>query len=59
MNVIEEKIIRDIFMKIITQGEFPKFGSPEVRCDKCMFYGVACIPSGKNAVGCFHGWKKE
>ena len=60
MNVIEEKIIDDIFMKIITNGEFPKFGSPEVRCDKCMFNKIICPSSNKpNVVGCFHGWKKE
>ena len=59
MNVIEEKIINDAFMKVITKGEYPEFGSPEVRCNKCMFYKVACKPSGKNVVGCFHGWKRE
>ena len=59
MNVIEKKIINDIFMNIITKGEFPDFGSPEVKCNKCMFYEVACKPSGKDVVGCFHGWKKE
>ena len=59
MNVIEKKIINDIFTKVITKGEYPEFGSPECYCDKCMFYEVACVPLGKNAVGCFHGWKRE
>lgn len=60
MNVIEKKIINDIFRKIITNGEFPNFGSPEVRCDKCMFNKIVCPSSNKpNVVGCFHGWKKE
>lgn len=60
MNVIEEKIINDTFRKIITNGEFPNFGSPEVRCDKCMFNKIVCLSFNKpNVVGCFHGWKKE
>jgi hypothetical protein len=59
MNIIEEKIINDIFTKVITKGEYPEFGSPEVLCSKCMFHNVACFPTNKNAVGCFHGWKKE
>ena len=59
MNVIEEKIINDVFMKVITKGEYPEFGSPECRCNKCMFYGIACNPSDKNVVGCFHGWTRE
>lgn len=59
MNIIEEKIINDIFTKVITKGEYPNFGSPECKCNKCMFHNVACFPTNKNAVGCFHGWKKE
>ena len=43
----------------MTKGEYPNFGSPECRCSKCMFHKVACNPSGKNVVGCFHGWKIE
>ena len=58
MNIIEEKIIVDAFMDIVIKGEYPKFGSPEVHCNKCMFYGIACNPSD-NIVGCFHGWKKK
>lgn len=59
MNVIEKKIINDLFMNIITKGEFPNFGSPEVKCKRCMFYEIACKPSDKYVVGCFHGWKRE
>lgn len=59
MNAIEEKIVNDLFMNVITKGEYPKFGSPECKCDKCMFNEVACKPSRKDVVGCFHGWKKE
>ena len=59
-NVIEEKIIIDAFMNIVTKGEFPEFGSPEVRCNKCMFNKIICPSSNKpDVVGCFHGWKKQ
>lgn len=58
MNIIEAKIINDIYTKVITKGEYPDFGSPEVLCSKCMFHNIACFPSG-NTAGCFHGWKKE
>lgn len=58
MNIIEEKIINHLYMNVMTKGEYPNFGSPECRCDKCMFYEVACRP-GDNYVGCFHGWKRE
>ena len=57
MNIIEEKIIKEIYTNIMTKGEYPEFGSPEVYCNKCMFHNIACFPS-KDAVGCFHGWKK-
>ena len=54
----EKKIIKAIYDDIVTRYEFPKFGSPEIHCDKCMFYGIACHPSHEY-VGCFHGWKRE
>lgn len=57
-NVIEEKLIKNAFMNVITKGEYPNFGSPECKCDKCMFYKVACNPKDENIVGCFHGWKR-
>lgn len=57
MNSIEEKIIRGIFDDMM-MGNFPKFGSPETRCDKCMFYKVVCLPSPEH-VGCYCGWKRE
>lgn len=59
MNIIEDAIIVNAFNNIITKGKYPEFGSPEVHCDKCMFHKVTCFPTNKNAVGCFHGWKKE
>jgi len=59
MSIIEEKIIKDAYMNILTNGEYPQFGSPEVRCDKCMFYKVVCYPSNETVVGCFHGWRRE
>ena len=58
MNVIEEKIVNHLYENVITKGEYPNFGSPEVHCNKCMFYEVACKPSDE-CVGCFHGWKRE
>ena len=60
MNVIEEKIIVDTFMNIIKNGKFPKFGSLECKCNKCMFNKIICPSSEKSdVVGCFHGWKME
>lgn len=59
MNVIEKKIINDAFMNVITKGQYPEYGSPETKCNKCMFYKVSCQPSNENVVGCFHGWKRE
>lgn len=59
MNTLEEKIIKEVYANIMTKGEYPKFGSPEVYCDKCMFHNVTCTPINKYAVGCFHGWKME
>ena len=58
MNIIEKKFIDNIFTKVITKGEYPKFGSPECKCNKCMFHKISCNPSNEVA-GCFHGWKRE
>ena len=57
MSKSEEKIIRSLF-EDAKNGVFPKFGSPEIRCKKCMFFNVACFPSPKY-VGCYGGWKRE
>lgn len=57
MNSVEERIIRSIFDDMM-MGNFPKFGSPETKCDKCMFHKVVCLPSPEH-VGCYCGWKKE
>lgn len=54
----ETILIKAIFKNITLKGKFPKFGSPETRCDKCMFNKIACFPAS-NCVGCFHGWKRE
>ena len=54
-NKIEEKILRHIFNERL-KGNWPKFGSPETRCAKCMFFGVTCGPVA-NRVGCLGGWK--
>lgn len=55
---VEKKIIQTVYENIITKYEFPNFGSPEIKCSKCMFYGVACFPAS-DCVGCYHGWKRE
>jgi hypothetical protein len=39
-------------------GNFPKFGSPEIKCDKCMFYKIVCQPIPEH-IGCYCGWKRE
>ena len=57
MYKIEEKIIRDIFENMKNEI-FPEFGSPETRCNKCMFYEVVCPPR-YDRVGCYGGWKRE
>lgn len=54
----DKEMIKLIYKNIIDKGEFPKFGSPEMKCSKCMFYGIACQPSSEY-VGCHHGWKRE
>ena len=51
-------MIKIIYKNITEKCEFPKFGSPEINCEKCMFYGVACKPLPEY-VGCFHGLKRE
>lgn len=58
INDIDKKMIKIIYENIMEKCEFPKFGSPETKCDKCMFYGVACQPLPKY-IGCYHGWKRE
>ena len=57
-NNTDKQMIKIIYKNITEKCEFPKFGSPEINCDKCMFYGVACQPLPEY-VGCFHGWKRE
>lgn len=57
VNKVAENIIRGIF-EDIQKGNWPKFGSPETRCNKCMFYGVSC-GSKLGRVGCLGGWKME
>lgn len=59
MNNIEKEWIKIIYNNIIEQVKFPKFGSPETSCDKCMFHKIACFPFRADVVGCYHGWKRE
>ena len=56
-NKVDEIILRNIF-EDIQKGIYPKFGSPEIKCNKCMFYKVTCSPSPEY-VGCYGGWKRE
>lgn len=58
INNIDKIMINKLYKDIMDKCEFPKFGSPETHCSKCMFYGVACQPLPEY-VGCFHGWKRE
>lgn len=58
MSKSDMKMIEIIFNNIMLKGEFPKCGSTETRCDKCMFYNFVCW-SASRCVECFHGWKKE
>lgn len=57
INAIDEVIVRNIFADRL-KGNWPKFGSPETKCAKCMFFGVACSPSPEYS-GCYGGWKME
>jgi hypothetical protein len=57
MDDLEKKIIINIFEDMLC-GVFPKFGSPETKCDKCMFYKVVCLPAPEH-IGCYCGWKRE
>lgn len=58
MNYIDKKMTIQIYEDILRGRGFPKFGSPETKCNRCMFYEVACFPSSEY-VGCFSGWKRE
>ena len=53
----DEVMIKTLFNNI-KKGDSPKFGSPETKCDKCMFLGIACFPSPEY-IGCLGGWKRE
>lgn len=46
INKVTENIIRGVF-EDMQKGIFPKFGSPETRCSKCMFYKVICLPQSR------------
>jgi hypothetical protein len=56
-NNIDKIILRSIF-EDMTKGVYPKFGSPETKCSKCMFCGVVCAPNPEYS-GCYSGWKRE
>lgn len=58
INSIEKKLVKVLYNNIVTKYEFPKFGSPETKCSKCMFHNIACYPAPAY-VGCYHGWKRE
>lgn len=54
----DKKMIKLLFDNAMLKGEYPNFGFPETRCDKCMFAGIACETSPEY-VGCLGGWKRE
>lgn len=56
MTEVEKKIMQEIFADI-KKGKFPDFGSPETKCEKCMFYKTVCFQSAEY-VGCLGGWKR-
>ena len=56
-NKTDKLMIKMVFEEL-KNGNFPKFGSPETKCEKCMFSGISCFP-GIGVVGCLGGWKKE
>lgn len=56
MNKVDKIIIKNIHEDIIKKGIWPNFGSPETKCNKCMFFGVTCGPVA-GRVGCLGGWK--
>lgn len=57
MGKVDRIIIRAIYEQL-RKGHEPQFGSPETKCDKCMFNKVVCIPD-EAITGCLGGWKRE
>ena len=57
MSKADRVIIRAIWEQM-RKGIKPPFGSPETKCNKCMFSGVVCIPDDR-IPGCLGGWKRE
>lgn len=55
---IKKEIIKMLYKDIIEKSIYPRVGSPECKCDKCMFFEIACNPSSLTA-GCFYGWKMD
>lgn len=53
----ENKIMLKAIFEDMKKGNFPNFGSPETKCNKCIFYGIVCDP-GAEYVGCLGGWKR-
>jgi hypothetical protein len=53
----ENKKLLEIIFENMKKGDFPKFGSPETKCNKCMFYNIVCFPRPEY-VGCLGGWKR-
>lgn len=57
MSKVDRIIIRAIYEQL-RKGDKPNFGSPETKCNKCMFNEVICIPD-EAITGCMGGWKRE
>lgn len=55
-NKIKKKIVKMLYKDAVTKGKYPRVGSPECKCKKCMFFEIVCNPRD-GVVGCFHGWK--
>lgn len=51
-----EKVLIKVIFAELKKGNIPNFGSPETKCNKCMFFETACFPT-PDVVGCLGGWK--
>ncbi len=54
----ENKTMLKVIFENMKKGVMPNFGSPETKCNKCMFHGIVCEPLSENVVGCLGGWKR-
>ena len=58
MDAKTNNIMARVVFENMKKGQLPNFGSPETKCDKCMFCGGVCNPA-PGVVGCLGGWKRD